>query len=194
MRWPRPRQEGFGHGWAWFLDRSACTHTGVSEKRARVMMGLAVSAAAHGGGAVEVQMDLTAPALPATVRTVRLRADSASDQTDVLGFCAEGRSKRFGVIEFAIGVPISPEFREAVLEVPEQDWHDLAAPDLIHDPLATTTPSSGHSCAPQGAEMAREGRPRSPSASLLRPLCPRGPRAVLETTPSSAKAGAIGTW
>ena len=38
---------------------------------------------------------------------------------------AEGRNKRFGVIEFAIGVDVTPEFKKAVLEVPDNDWMSL---------------------------------------------------------------------
>ena len=45
---------------------------------------------------------------------------------ELLRYCAEGRDERFGVIEFAVGLNVTPEFRRAVSEVAEQGWH---APD-----------------------------------------------------------------
>jgi len=38
-------------------------------------------------------------------------------------YCAEGKNTRFGVIGFAIGVNVSPEFKKAVSEVGESLWH-----------------------------------------------------------------------
>lgn len=43
----------------------------------------------------------------------------------MLKYCAEGLNERFGRIEFAIGVDVTPEFRKAVREVPESDWISL---------------------------------------------------------------------
>ena len=37
-------------------------------------------------------------------------------------YCAEGGDERFGVIEFAVGVDVTTEFRRAVRE---QDWQTL---------------------------------------------------------------------
>ena len=61
--------------------------------------------------------------LPSGVDRVMLRSDTAGYQHDLLRYCAEGRDERFGVIEFAVGVDKTPEFRRAVSEVAEQDWH-----------------------------------------------------------------------
>jgi hypothetical protein len=63
--------------------------------------------------------------LPASVQKVRLRTDTAGYESDLLRFCAEGRSKRFGVIDFAIGVDVTPEFKKAVAKVPQGDWQTL---------------------------------------------------------------------
>ena len=38
---------------------------------------------------------------------------------------AEAKSKRFGVIEFAVGVDVTPEFKHAVKGVAEADWRPL---------------------------------------------------------------------
>ncbi|MCP4594908.1 transposase, partial [Neptuniibacter sp.] len=61
--------------------------------------------------------------LPDGVDKVRLRSDTAGYQHNLLRYCALGSHKRFGKIEFAIGCDVTPEFKKAVAEVPEQDWH-----------------------------------------------------------------------
>lgn len=44
---------------------------------------------------------------------------------DLLKYCAEAQNERFGVIEFAIGTPVTEAFRLAVREIPETAWHRL---------------------------------------------------------------------
>lgn len=51
-----------------------------------------------------------------------LRSDTAGYQQELLRYCAEGKDERFGVMEFAVGVDVTPEFKKAVLEVAEEDW------------------------------------------------------------------------
>jgi hypothetical protein len=63
--------------------------------------------------------------LPQGIETVRLRSDTAGYQHDLLRYCATGANKRFGVIEFAIGCDVTPEFKQAVAEVEELDWHPI---------------------------------------------------------------------
>ena len=63
--------------------------------------------------------------LPAGVGRVMLRSDTAGYQQELLRYCAEGRDERFGVIEFAVGVDVTAEFRRAVSEVAEEEWHTL---------------------------------------------------------------------
>ena len=63
--------------------------------------------------------------LPPGVDKVMLRSDAAGYQHELLRYCAEGRDERFGVIEFAVGVDVTPEFRRAVAQVAEEDWHPL---------------------------------------------------------------------
>jgi hypothetical protein len=60
--------------------------------------------------------------LPERVEDVRFRADTASYQTDLLKFLAEGHHPRFGSIPFAIGVPVTPAFRQAVANVEADQW------------------------------------------------------------------------
>lgn len=64
-------------------------------------------------------------ALPEGVRKVYLRSDTAAYQKEVLSYCAEGKNERFGVIEFAIGVAVTAEFKKAVQETDEKEWHPL---------------------------------------------------------------------
>ena len=63
--------------------------------------------------------------LPAGVEKVMLRSDTAGYQQELLRYCAEGRDERFGVIEFAVGVDVTVEFRRAVSEVAEHEWRTL---------------------------------------------------------------------
>jgi hypothetical protein len=63
--------------------------------------------------------------LPQGVTKVYYRSDSAAYQQDLLRYCAEGKDERFGVIEFAVGVAVTPEFKQAVSEVGEGEWRRL---------------------------------------------------------------------
>lgn len=63
--------------------------------------------------------------VPSGVKTVNLRSDAAGYQEDLLKYCAEGKNKRFGVIEFAVGAPVNPEFKKAVRDVSASDWRPL---------------------------------------------------------------------
>jgi hypothetical protein len=63
--------------------------------------------------------------LPSGVERVFLRSDTAAYQHDLMKYCAEAKSARFGVIGFAIGVDVTPEFKKAVWEVAEFDWRRL---------------------------------------------------------------------
>ena len=63
--------------------------------------------------------------LPSGVERVLLRSDTAGYQHELLRYCAEGRDRRFGVIGFAVGVDVTPEFKKAVSQVGEDEWQDL---------------------------------------------------------------------
>jgi hypothetical protein len=63
--------------------------------------------------------------LPQGVVKAYYRGDTASYQRELLQYCAEGKSERFGVIEFAIGTDVTSEFKRAVAEVKKCDWHPL---------------------------------------------------------------------
>lgn len=63
--------------------------------------------------------------VPQGVEEVRLRSDTAGYQQELLRYCAEGQNEPFGVIEFAVGVDVTPEFRQAVAQTAEEEWHPL---------------------------------------------------------------------
>jgi Transposase DDE domain group 1 len=63
--------------------------------------------------------------LPEGVKRVRMRSDTAGYQHDLLRWCEEGKSERFGRIEFAVGCDVTGEFKVSVAEVPEGDWGPL---------------------------------------------------------------------
>jgi hypothetical protein len=63
--------------------------------------------------------------LPAGVEQVRLRSDTAGYQQELLKYCAEGKHPQYGVIEFAVGADVTPEFKKAVLQVAEDEWRPL---------------------------------------------------------------------
>jgi hypothetical protein len=59
------------------------------------------------------------------VEKVYLRSDTAGYQQELLKYCAEGRHPQLGVIEFAVGVDVTPEYKKAVAEVEEEEWRPL---------------------------------------------------------------------
>ena len=63
--------------------------------------------------------------MPPGVEKVLMRSDTAGYQQELLKYCAEDKDKPFGVIEFAVGVDVTPEFKKAVGEVAEEDWQVL---------------------------------------------------------------------
>jgi hypothetical protein len=63
--------------------------------------------------------------LPPGVVKVYFKSDTAAYQIDLMRYCAEGQNERFGVIEFAIGADVTEEFKKAVREVEEKEWHPL---------------------------------------------------------------------
>jgi len=63
--------------------------------------------------------------LPEGIEQVRLRSDTAGYQHNLLRYCATGVNSRFGVIEFAIGCDVTPEFKKAVVEVQESEWKPI---------------------------------------------------------------------
>jgi len=64
--------------------------------------------------------------MPSGVKKVLMRSDTAGYQQELLRYCAEDDDdKPFGVIEFAVGVDVTPEFKKAVAEVDEEEWHPL---------------------------------------------------------------------
>ena len=63
--------------------------------------------------------------LPDGVKGVRLRSDAAGYQHELLKYCELSNNERFGRIEFAIGCPVSEEFKKAVSQVADSDWKPL---------------------------------------------------------------------
>jgi len=70
-------------------------------------------------------LDKALAQLPAEVEQVRLRVDTAGYEHALLRYCEEGKNQRFGRIEFAIGVDVTPEFKAAVAEVAVGDWKPI---------------------------------------------------------------------
>lgn len=67
----------------------------------------------------------TLDSLPEGVEKVYLRSDTAGYQHDLLRYCENGENARFGRIGFAIGCDVVNEFKKAVYEVEESDWHPI---------------------------------------------------------------------
>jgi len=63
--------------------------------------------------------------MPPGVKKVLMRSDTAGYQAELLKYCAENKDKPFGVIEFAVGVDVTREFKKAIAEVAEEDWQAL---------------------------------------------------------------------
>jgi len=64
-------------------------------------------------------------ALPAGVMKVRMRSDTAGYQHDLLRYCDSGEHERFGRIEFAVSCDVTAQFKAAVSQVAEDDWHPV---------------------------------------------------------------------
>jgi len=67
----------------------------------------------------------TLEVLPKGIKKIYFKSDTAAYQIELLRYCAEGKNERFKVIEFAVGVDVSKEFKDAVAEVEEEEWHSL---------------------------------------------------------------------
>ena len=65
--------------------------------------------------------------LPPGVQQVRLRSDTAGYDHTLLQYCngEQGEHPRFGIIEFVVGVDVTPAFKTAVAEVVSADWQPL---------------------------------------------------------------------
>lgn len=63
--------------------------------------------------------------LPAQVKKVRARSDTAGYQHDLMKYCDRGADPRFGRIEFAFSSDVTTEFKKAVSEVAEEDWQPM---------------------------------------------------------------------
>ena len=63
--------------------------------------------------------------LPSQVKKVRARSDTAGYQHELLKYCESGADPRFGRIEFAISSDVTQEFKKAVAEVAQTDWHPM---------------------------------------------------------------------
>jgi hypothetical protein len=71
------------------------------------------------------ELERVLSSLPGEAEVVSLRSDCAGYQTDLLTYCNEGKSDRFGRISFGISCPMVKEFREAIRGVPEEEWKPL---------------------------------------------------------------------
>jgi len=63
--------------------------------------------------------------LPDGVAKVRIRSDTAGYEHELMRYCEMKANERFGRIEFAISCAVSREFKRAVEDVDEEDWHPL---------------------------------------------------------------------
>lgn len=66
--------------------------------------------------------------LPAGIKKVYHRSDSAGYQHELMEYCESGKS-RFGRIEFGISCSVSKSFREEVSKVPEAEWERVVVED-----------------------------------------------------------------
>jgi|ERR1039458_7535886 hypothetical protein len=84
-------------------------------------------------------------ALPSGVEEVYLRSDSAGYQKELLRYCAEGKSERFGVIGFAIGADVTDALRKAVAEVEGSQWQGISGSDQEWADICFVPTWAGHS-------------------------------------------------
>jgi hypothetical protein len=61
--------------------------------------------------------------IPAGVKSVCFRSDTAGYQSKLLTYCAKrDESRRFPIINFTVSCPVCEEFKQAARKVPECDW------------------------------------------------------------------------
>lgn len=63
--------------------------------------------------------------LPEGVKTVSFRADTASYQHDLLSYMAEGQHPKYGVIDFAVGVPVEAAIKAEIARLKDSEWKRL---------------------------------------------------------------------
>lgn len=63
--------------------------------------------------------------LPAGIKHVKLRMDTQGYEWELLRWLAEGKSERFGAIDFAVGADVTQELKKEVAKLQAKDWHDL---------------------------------------------------------------------
>ena len=76
--------------------------------------------------------------LPDNVKQVYFRVDSAGYQKALLNDCASGGNQRFGVIYFAVSVYVSEHFKQAVMDVANDDWHNMIDTDAYGNSTVNT--------------------------------------------------------
>ena len=70
------------------------------------------------------------------MKRVRARSDTAGYQHDLMKYCDRGDDPRFGRIDFAFSSDVSSEFRKAVSDVAEKDWHPMCR--TVHGRIVET--------------------------------------------------------
>ena len=75
--------------------------------------------------------------LPAGVKNVYLRSDSAGYQCDLMKYCAEGQNARFSKIGFAITAKMSAGLKQVIVSQQESAWQPLYKQDA-HGHLVLT--------------------------------------------------------
>jgi hypothetical protein len=60
--------------------------------------------------------------LPKGVKKVRMRSDTAGYQHELLTYCDREDNKWCGRIEFTVGSDVTHAFKEAVMEIEDEDW------------------------------------------------------------------------
>jgi len=76
--------------------------------------------------------------LPKGIKKVRMRSDTAGYQHELLKYCDREDNKRCGRIEFTVGCDVTSAFKQAVMEVSEEDWNVLMRRDRSGKRLETT--------------------------------------------------------
>lgn len=63
--------------------------------------------------------------LPPGVEKVYVRTDTQGYEREFLRYLGEGENERFGRIEFAVGADVTDAFRQAVAQLPDDQWNGL---------------------------------------------------------------------
>jgi hypothetical protein len=133
--------------------------------------------------------------LPQGVKKVYVRTDTQGYEQEFLQYLAEGESERFGGIEFAVGADVTEAFRQAVAQVPEEEWKPLATGGQQWAEVCFVPELGGaQKTEGAGADVPIPGDPRAPGPAAVAGVGDQARRASLSHDGGSRQGALQALW